>query len=109
MPRRSAGQGGTRPAALRALARTFALRGSEVKRELRAAGSSAKPVAFAQVGVVGFDGQIELEAMRLYGLPEAAPALLCGTPALPVGTPSSRPRPRSTCRVWPRAPPTWWT
>jgi hypothetical protein len=23
--------------------------------------------------------------LRLYGLPEAAPALLCGTPALPVG------------------------
>ena len=23
--------------------------------------------------------------MRLYGLPEAAPALLCGTPTLPVG------------------------
>jgi len=31
------------------------------------------------------DGQIELEALRLYGLPEAAPALLCGIPALPVG------------------------
>ena len=30
-------------------------------------------------------GQIELEALRLYGLPEAAPALLCGTPALPMG------------------------
>ena len=42
-------------------------------------------VAFAQIGVVGFDGQIELEALRLYGLPEGAPALLCGTPALPVG------------------------
>ncbi len=42
-------------------------------------------VAFAQVGIVGFDGQIEVEAIRLYGLPEAAPALLCGTPALPVG------------------------
>ena len=38
-------------------------------------------VAFAQIGVVGLDGQIELEALRLYGLPEAAPALLCGTPA----------------------------
>ena len=34
---------------------------------------------------LGFDGQIELEALRLYGLPEAAPALLCGTPTLPVG------------------------
>ena len=42
-------------------------------------------VAFAQVGIVGLDGQIELEALRLYGLPEAAPALLCGTPTLPVG------------------------
>ncbi len=38
-----------------------------------------------QIGIVGFDGQIEVEALRLYGLPEAAPALLCGTPALPVG------------------------
>jgi len=26
-------------------------------------------VAFAQIGIVGFDGQIELEALRLYGLP----------------------------------------
>jgi hypothetical protein len=57
-----------------------------VKRDLRAAKSSAKPAAFAQIGVVGFDGQIELVALRLYGRPEAAPALLCGTPALPVGT-----------------------
>jgi len=38
-----------------------------------------------QIGIVGFDGPIELEALRLHGLPEAAPALLCGTPALPVG------------------------
>jgi hypothetical protein len=37
-------------------------------------------VAFAQIGTVGLDGQIELEALRLYGLPETAPALLCGTP-----------------------------
>jgi hypothetical protein len=42
-------------------------------------------VAFAQIGIVGFDGQIEIEALRLHGLPEAAPALLCGTPVLPVG------------------------
>jgi hypothetical protein len=40
-------------------------------------------VAFAQIGIVGLDGQIELEALRLYGLPEAAPALLSGTPGLP--------------------------
>ncbi len=33
----------------------------------------------------GSSGQIEVEALRLYGLPEAAPAPLCGTPALPVG------------------------
>jgi hypothetical protein len=42
-------------------------------------------VAFAQIGIVGLDGQIELGALRLYGLLEAAPALLCGTPTLPVG------------------------
>jgi hypothetical protein len=27
-------------------------------------------VAFAQTGIIGFDGQIEVEALRLYGLPE---------------------------------------
>jgi hypothetical protein len=42
-------------------------------------------IAFAQIGIVGLDGQIELEALRLYGLPEGAPALLTGTPTLPVG------------------------
>ena len=42
-------------------------------------------VAFAQVGVVGLDGQIGLEALRLYGLPETAPGLLRATPTLPVG------------------------
>ena len=42
-------------------------------------------VASAQIGIVGLDGQIELEALRLYGLPEHAPAMLCGTPTLPVG------------------------
>jgi len=31
---------------------------------------------------VGFDEQIELEALRLFGLPEAAPAVLNGTPLL---------------------------
>ncbi len=39
-------------------------------------------IAFAQIGVAGLDGQIEREALRLYGLPEAAPALLSGTPGL---------------------------
>jgi hypothetical protein len=42
-------------------------------------------VAFAQIGIIGFDGQIELEALRLYGLPEDAPAVLSGCPALPAG------------------------
>ena len=42
-------------------------------------------VAFAQIGTCGFDGTIELEALRLYGLPAEGPALLCGMPALPVG------------------------
>lgn len=42
-------------------------------------------VAFALIGVVGFDGQSELETLRLYGSPEAAPALHCGTLTLPVG------------------------
>jgi hypothetical protein len=39
-------------------------------------------VAFAQVGVIGFDGPIDLQSLRLYGLPEAAPAVLNGTPLL---------------------------
>ena len=42
-------------------------------------------VTYAQIGIVGFGGQIEIEALRLYGLPEVVPALLYGTPALPVG------------------------
>jgi hypothetical protein len=41
--------------------------------------------AFAQIGIIGFDGQIEVEALRLYGLPKAAPAILSGCPALPAG------------------------
>ncbi|MBW6401419.1 hypothetical protein KPL78_26450 [Roseomonas sp. HJA6] len=42
-------------------------------------------VAFAQIGIIGFDGQIDLEALRLYGLPEDAPSILYGCPSLPVG------------------------
>ena len=42
-------------------------------------------VAFPQVGIVGFDGQIELEALRLFGLPKATPGALC-LPWVPVGT-----------------------
>lgn len=40
-------------------------------------------VAFARVGIVGFDGLIDLQSLRHYGLPEAAPAVLNGTPPLP--------------------------
>ena len=40
-------------------------------------------VAYAQVGVIGFDGPIDLQSLRLDGLPEAAPAVLNGTPLLP--------------------------
>jgi hypothetical protein len=36
-------------------------------------------VAFAQIGIVGLDGQIELEALSLYGLPLAVLALLYRT------------------------------
>ena len=43
-------------------------------------------VVFAQVGIVGFDGQIQLEALRLFKLPEAAPAVLYACPAAPIGT-----------------------
>jgi hypothetical protein len=43
-------------------------------------------VAFAQVGIVGFDGQIELKALRLFALPEAAPAVLYACPSVPIGT-----------------------
>lgn len=39
-------------------------------------------VAYAQVGVIGFDGPIDLQSLRLYGLPEAAPAVFNGTPLL---------------------------
>jgi hypothetical protein len=45
-----------------------------------------RSVGFAQVGIVGFDGQIELEALRLFGLPEAAPAVLYRCRSVPVGT-----------------------
>ena len=34
----------------------------------------ADAVAFAQIGIVGLDGPIELEALRLYGLRQVAPA-----------------------------------
>jgi hypothetical protein len=40
-------------------------------------------VTFAQIGIVDFDGQIDLQSLRLYGLPEAAPAVLNGMPLLP--------------------------
>jgi hypothetical protein len=62
-------------------------------------------VASAQIGVVGLERQIELEALRLFmGLPEAAPALLCGTPTLPVGQREYQAEIPATClpsrRAW---------
>jgi len=48
-----------------------------------AASSAPSSVSYAQVGVIGFDGPIDLQSLRLYGLPEAAPAVLNGTPLLP--------------------------
>ncbi len=43
-------------------------------------------VAFTQVGIMGFDGQIELEALRLFGPPEAVPPVLYACPSVPIGT-----------------------
>jgi hypothetical protein len=43
-------------------------------------------VAYAQVGAVGFDEPINQQTLRLYGLPEAAPAILDDCPSLPAGT-----------------------
>ena len=37
-------------------------------------------VAFAQVGIVGFEGKVKLEAQRLFKLRRAVPAVLNGTP-----------------------------
>jgi hypothetical protein len=34
-------------------------------------------VAFAQIGICGFDGTIKLEALRLFDLSGETPALLC--------------------------------
>ena len=42
-------------------------------------------VAYAQIGIVGFDGPIDMQSLRLYGLPEAAPPVLNGTPLAPNG------------------------
>ena len=36
-------------------------------------------LGYAQVGVIGFHVPIDLQSPRLYGLPEAAPAVLNGT------------------------------
>jgi hypothetical protein len=63
-------------------------------------------VAFAQIGVVGLDGRMELEALRLHGLPEAALSLLCGTPTLLWASGSSPRRSPSSCRRFRRVPST---
>lgn len=43
-------------------------------------------VAFAQVGVIGFDVRIEIEALRPFELSEAAPAGLYASLSVPIGT-----------------------
>lgn len=45
---------------------------------------TVSPVAL--IGVIGFDGRFELEALRLYALPEDAPAILYRCPSLPAAT-----------------------
>jgi hypothetical protein len=69
----------------------------------------AEMVALAQIGIVGFDGQIEFEVLRLYGLPKHASALLCGTPTLPVGQREFALRSRWICLRSRRAPRIWST
>jgi hypothetical protein len=56
-------------------------------------------VAFAQIGVIGFDGQIELEARLLYGPPEDAPAILYGARRCRPGRRCRRRRPAGACRA----------
>lgn len=48
------------------------------RRTIRAGPS----VSYAQVRVIGFDGPINLQSLRLRGLSEAGPAVLNGTPLL---------------------------
>jgi hypothetical protein len=58
--------------------------------------------AMAQIGIAtGFHGQIELEALRLYSLPEGAPAILYGCPSLPPAYITSGHHIGS--QAWPRA------
>jgi len=38
--------------------------------------------AFAQIGIIGFDGQFERDTLRVCGLSEGAPRLLYGSPSL---------------------------
>ena len=67
-------------------------------------------VAFAQLGIVGLDGQIELEALRLYGLPEArrrcsaAPWSVTWS-ASPTGAASSTPPSQRSLRAAALLPP----
>jgi len=53
---------------------------SLIDRQTIRVGSS---VSYPQVAVIGFDGPIDLQSLRLYGLPEATSAVLNGTPLLP--------------------------
>jgi hypothetical protein len=60
-------------------ARGLIMQGTNRRQTIRV----APAVGYAQVGVIGFDGPIDLQSLWLYGLPEAAPAVLNGTPLLP--------------------------
>jgi hypothetical protein len=49
--------------------------------------SASEPVVdFAEIGIIGWDRHIDIEPLRLYGLPEDGPAILFGCPSLPAGT-----------------------
>ena len=52
------------------------------------------------MGIVSFDGQIEIESLWLFGLQEATPTLLYACLSVPVGAQESRWRSPGTCRLW---------
>jgi hypothetical protein len=58
-------------------------------------------VDLAQTGIIGFDGPIELEAMRLHGPPEDAPAVFIACPLFRSGRGTSWQRYPGTCRASP--------
>jgi len=65
------------------------------RRRLRPSSSTwpqIQSAAYAQIGTIGFDGQLEFEALPRYGLPEDVPAVIGLAPAtLAVGGRKRRP------------------